>query len=227
MTARTAPLRLAVLASGRGSNLQAILDAIEQDRLHTQVVGVFSDKPEANALRLARERAIPAHFVDPKAFADRAAFDTELFAQVDACAPDLIVCAGFMRILSPAVVEARAGRMINIHPSLLPRHKGLHTHRQALESGDTEHGASVHLVTAELDGGPVLAQARICIDRDDTEESLAARVLRVEHPLLIACLNEWQRGHVRYVAPQLLYRDRVLEYPLDYEYESDSPLAPF
>ncbi|MEF2147453.1 phosphoribosylglycinamide formyltransferase [Aquilutibacter rugosus] len=227
MTARTAPLRLAVLASGRGSNLQAILDAIEQDRLHAQVVGVFSDKPNANALRLAHERAIPAQYVDPLAYADRSAFDTALFARVDECEPDLIVCAGFMRILSPAVVEAHAGRMINIHPSLLPRHKGLRTHRQALASGDSEHGASVHLVTAELDGGPVLAQARICIDSDDTEESLAARVLRVEHPLLIACLNEWQRGYFRYAALQLLYRERVLECPLDYEYDSDSPLAPF
>ena len=219
----SAPLRLAVLASGRGSNLQAIVDAIASGRLDAQVVGVFSDKRNANALQIARDNDIPATFVDPKAFVSREHYDVALFDAVDAVAPDLIVLAGFMRVISRDAVQARVGRMLNIHPSLLPRHKGLHTHRHALEDGDTEHGASVHLVTADLDDGPVLAQARVCIDRDDTEQSLAERVLRVEHPLLIACLNEWQKGHFSYQAPQLLYRERMLECPLEFQAEPDAP----
>ena len=220
-------LKLVVLASGRGSNLQAIVNAIERGQLHAKLLAVFSDKADANALNIARAAGAQAIHVDPKLFGSRVAFDEALFTQVEQLEPDLIVLAGFMRILSAGVVERNAGRMINIHPSLLPKHKGLHTHRQAIESGDSEHGASVHLVTAELDGGPVLAQARVCVLPDDTEETLASRVLSVEHPLLIACLNEWQRGYFRYAAPQLLYRERVLECPLDYEYDSDSPLAPF
>lgn len=144
---RAGRLRIAVLASGRGSNLQAILDAIDAGTLDAEVAGVFSDKPDAVALQRARDAGLHAESLRAKGFASREAFDDAFFASVDAVRPDLIVCAGYMRIIGAAAVEARAGRMINIHPSLLPLFKGLHTHRQALDAGVAEHGASVHFVT--------------------------------------------------------------------------------
>lgn len=185
----TPALRIAVLASGRGSNLQAILDAIAAGTLNGRVVAVFSDRRRAVALERAAQAGIPAVAVQPRLFPDRAAYDAELFAQIDASTPDLIVCAGYMRLLGAAVVSPRAGRIINIHPSLLPAHKGLHTHQQALDGAADEHGASVHFVTAELDGGPVIAQAPVPVRADDDAERLAMRVLTREHPLLLATLQ--------------------------------------
>ncbi len=182
-------LRLAVLASGRGSNLQAILDAIAGGTLDAEVAGVFSDKPGAAALQRARDAGVRAEALPAKGFASRDDFDAAFFARVDAAAPDLIVCAGYMRIIGAPAAEARAGRMINIHPSLLPAFKGLHTHRQALAAGVDAHGASVHFVTPDLDGGPVLAQARVPVLPGDDEAALAARVLAREHPLLLATLR--------------------------------------
>lgn len=184
-----APLRLAVLASGRGSNLQAILDAIAAGTLHASVVGVFSDKADAYALERARAAGVPALALSPRGYASRAAYDQALFAAVDAVAPDLVVCAGYMRLIHADAIAPRAGRMINIHPSLLPAFKGLHTHRQALEAGVAEHGASLHFVTAELDGGPVIAQVRVPVLQDDDETRLADRVLAREHPLMLATLR--------------------------------------
>ncbi|MBK8285325.1 MAG: phosphoribosylglycinamide formyltransferase [Ahniella sp.] len=184
-----ATFRLAVLASGRGSNLKALLDAIQAGTLPAEVVGVFGDKQSAGALEIARSAGIPAHCFSPRSFPDRTSFDRALFAAVDACAPDLIVLAGFMRILSPDVVAARPGRLINIHPSLLPKYPGLHTHQRALEAGDTEHGATVHWVTADLDAGPVIAQARLAIGPADTAETLAARLLPLEHELLVRVVS--------------------------------------
>lgn len=183
------PLRLAVLASGRGSNLQAILDAIDTGALHARVVGVFSDRAQAQALQRARDAGIPAQALSPGCFASRPAFDAALFAAVDAVAPDLVVCAGYMRLIDADAIAPRTGRIVNIHPSLLPAFKGLHTHRQALAAGVAEHGASVHFVTAELDGGPVIAQARVPVLAGDDETALAERVLAREHPLLVATLQ--------------------------------------
>ncbi len=185
----TSPLRIAVLASGRGSNLQAILDAIAAGELDAHVVGVFSDRRRAFALERAAMAGITATAVQPKRFADRNAFDKALFTRIDETRPDLIVCAGYMRLLGAAEVTARAGRIINIHPSLLPAHKGLHTHQQALDDGVSEHGASVHFVTAELDGGPVIAQAAVPVLPGDNAEHLAMRVLEREHPLLLETLK--------------------------------------
>lgn len=190
-------MRIAVLASGRGSNLQAILDATAAGALPAQVVGVFSDRPSAAALRRAADAGIPTWSASPRDFPDRLAFDLRLFEAVDACAPDLVVCAGYMRLLGDAVVAPRIGRLINIHPSLLPAFKGLHTHRQALDAGATVHGASVHYVTAELDGGPVIAQARVPVLAGDDEATLAARVLAREHPLLLRTLEWLAAGRVR------------------------------
>ena len=183
------PLRIAVIASGRGSNLQAILDAIAAGTLDAEIVGVWSDRRDAFALQRARAAGVPAHLVRPRDYGDRTGHDAALFGAIDLAEPDLIVCAGYMRLIGAAAVDARPGRMINIHPSLLPAFKGLHTHQQALDAGVTEHGASVHVVTADLDGGPVLSQARVPVLPGDTADSLAARVLTREHPLLIETLR--------------------------------------
>ncbi len=186
--------RFAVMASCRGSILLAILDAQAAGQLDADVVGVLSDRPGAAALlKVAPERRWACA---PADFADRAAFDAALADALAAFAPDWVVCAGYMRILGPAFVQRFSGRLVNIHPSLLPRYKGLHTHARALEAGDAEHGASVHFVVPELDAGTVLAQARVPVLPGDSAESLAQRVLAVEHPLLIASLRLLVAGRV-------------------------------
>jgi len=179
------PLRLAILVSGRGSNLQALIDARDSDVLPVNIVLVASDKVRAQALRRAEDAGIATLALDPKTYPSRAAFDAELFARVAAHRPDLVVLAGFMRILDAAAIAPWQGRMINIHPSLLPKYPGLHTHARALEAGDAVHGTSVHFVTGELDGGPVIAQARIATRADDTPDSLAQRLLPREHALMV------------------------------------------
>jgi phosphoribosylglycinamide formyltransferase-1 len=186
--------RIAVLASGRGSNLQAIIDAIAAGTLDAEVVAVLSDKPEASALhKVAPERRWAR---SPKDFADRAAFDAALGDALAVFKPDWVVCAGYMRILGEAFVQRFSGRLVNIHPSLLPLYKGLHTHARAIEAGDAEAGASVHFVVPELDAGTVLAQARVPVLPGDTADQLAQRVLAVEHPLLIASLQWLVAGRV-------------------------------
>ncbi len=191
--------RIAVLVSGRGSNLQAILDAIADGRLAAEIVGVFSDRPGCPALGRV---AVPLRWSrKPREFADRAAFDAALGDAVDAVTPDWVVCAGYMRILGEAFVRRFHGRLVNIHPSLLPRHRGLDTHRRALEAGDAEHGTSVHWVTPELDAGDVIAQARIAILPGDTPEDLAERLLPVEHALLVSVLEDAVAGRI--APPQL------------------------
>lgn len=188
--------RIAVLASGRGSNLQALMDAIAGGTLAAEIVGVFSDRSKAVALQRARDAGIAARSLSPKAFASRSEFDAALFASVDEMQPDLIVCAGYMRLIDAAVVEARPGRIINIHPSLLPAFKGLQTHQQALDASAAEHGASVHFVTADLDGGPVIAQARVPVLPGDDTDALAARVLEREHPLLVETVRWLAAGRI-------------------------------
>ena len=207
-------MRLAVLASGRGSNLLAILAAIARGELAAEVVGVFSDKAGAPALVHARDAGIPARSASPRDFASRADFDEHLFSLVDAVQPDLIVCAGYMRLISDAAVAARTGRMINIHPSLLPDFKGLRTHQQALDAGARVHGASVHFVTAELDGGPVIAQARVPVQPGDDAARLAERVLQREHPLLIATLHEVAAGRIAWIDQRVQFDGRPLTAPL-------------
>lgn len=181
--------RLVVLVSGQGSNLQAILDACQQGQIHGSVAAVFSNKSDAYGLTRACEAGVPAHALAASQFADRGAFDRQLMLEIDAYAPDLVVLAGYMRILSPAFVQHYAGRMLNIHPSLLPKYPGLHTHRQAIENGDEEHGTSVHFVTEQLDGGPVILQAKVPVFVEDSEEDVNARVQHQEHaiyPLVVS-----------------------------------------
>jgi len=190
------PLRIAVLASGRGSNLQALLDAQHDDGCRFRVVGVFSDRAKAQALERARTVGVPALSLQPSDYPTRDAFDSALCDAVDAVKPDLVVCAGYLRVLNDPAVRRYAGRLINIHPSLLPLFPGLRTHAQALAACVGAHGASVHYVIPALDAGPVIAQVRVPVRPDDTPVSLAARVLEREHPLLLACVRMIAAGRV-------------------------------
>jgi phosphoribosylglycinamide formyltransferase-1 len=208
------PCRIAVLASGRGSNLQALIDAIAIGALDARIVGVFSDKATAPALQRARDAGLPAQALDPRAFATRAEFDAHLFGLIAASAPDLVVCAGYMRLIGDREVDAWRGRMINIHPSLLPAFKGLRTHAQALAAGVAEHGASVHFVTADLDGGPVLARATVPVQAGDDCDTLARRVLAREHPLLIETVRLLADGRLRLVGDAVLLDGAPLPAPL-------------
>ena len=207
-------LRLAVLASGRGSNFEALLQACADGRIDGGVVGLFSDKPQSGAVALAASAGVQAWAMKPSAFETREAFDAAMFDAIAAVQPDLIVCAGYMRIIGAAAIARFPDRMINIHPSLLPRHPGLHTHQRALEAGDAEHGASVHVVIPELDAGPVLAQARVPVHGDDTAETLAARVLAREHPLLLASVAAVAGGALRLDADAIRWHGAPLGQPL-------------
>ncbi|MBB6186304.1 phosphoribosylglycinamide formyltransferase [Rhodanobacter sp. MP7CTX1] len=206
--------RIAVLASGRGSNLAALLAARERGELPVDFVLVGSDKAAAGALRMAEAANIPTLALDPRSYPDRRAFDLDLFARIAASGAELLVLAGFMRILDGEALAPWIGRMINIHPSLLPKYRGLHTHRRALEAGDTEHGASVHFVTAELDGGPVIAQARVAIEPGDDEEQLAERLLPLEHRLLPAVLGLLATRRLRWDGQAPRLDDQPLLTPL-------------
>lgn len=180
---------IVVLISGNGSNLQAIIDACKQKQINGTLRAVFSNKADAFGLERAREAHIPAHALEAAQFASREAFDRELVQEIDAYAPDVVVLAGYMRILSPAFVSHYSGRLLNIHPSLLPKYPGLYTHRQVLENGDEEHGTSVHFVTDELDGGPVILQAKVPVFEGDNEDDITDRVQAQEHaiyPLVVS-----------------------------------------
>ncbi len=174
---------IVVLISGNGSNLQAILEACESNMPDAQVSAVFSNKVDAYGLERAKQFNVDGHFVDPKAFESREAFDAELMTKIDQYQPDAVILAGYMRILSNEFVEHYMGKMINIHPSLLPKYPGLHTHQRAIEAKDKEHGTSVHFVTPELDGGPVILQAKVPVFEDDDAVRLAARVQTQEHSI--------------------------------------------
>ncbi|HSN17587.1 MAG TPA: phosphoribosylglycinamide formyltransferase [Gammaproteobacteria bacterium] len=187
-------LPIVVLVSGHGSNLQAILDKAAD--LAVQVRAVVSDRPEAQALERARQAGVPVEVVAPKAYPDRAAYDAALTAAVDAYQPGLVVLAGFMRILGPGFVRRFAGRLVNIHPSLLPKYRGLETHRKVLEAGDTQHGCSVHFVTDELDAGAVIAQAEVPVLPGDDEFSLRVRVQGVEHVIYPEVIGWFAAGRL-------------------------------
>jgi phosphoribosylglycinamide formyltransferase 1 len=186
---------IVILISGSGSNMAAIIRTAQRDgwrkSLDAQVAGVISNRPDAGGLALARELLVPTDVVDHKKFATREAFDAELASVIDRRQPSLVVLAGFMRILTPGFVERYQGRMVNIHPSLLPAFPGLHTHQRAIDAGCKFSGATVHRVTTELDFGPILEQAVVPVLPEDTADTLAARVLTQEHviyPRAIAAL---------------------------------------
>ena len=185
---------LVILISGRGSNLAALLAA----QLPARVAAVISNNPRARGLDIARDRGIAVAAVDHRAFADRAAFDAALAAEIDRHRPDLVVLAGFMRILTPSFIERYRGRIMNIHPSLLPAFPGLHTHRRALEAGVRIHGCTVHFVTSDLDNGPVIVQAAVPVQPGDTEEQLAARVLTQEHRIYPLAIRWFCEGRLKF-----------------------------
>jgi len=187
--------RIVVLISGSGSNLQAIMDAIDTGQINGRIEAVLSNKAEAFGLQRAQNANIPAITLKHTDFEDRLSFDQAMIKEIDQYQPDLIVLAGFMRILTPEFVRHYQGRMLNIHPSLLPKYKGLHTHKRAIEAGDKEHGCTVHFVTEELDGGPLAVQGKVSVTMDDNEESLQKKVHAIEHviyPLAVElyCANK-------------------------------------
>ncbi|TFV98600.1 phosphoribosylglycinamide formyltransferase [Oxalobacteraceae bacterium OM1] len=188
---------IVVLISGRGSNMQAIVKAAQAERWPARIAAVISNRADAEGLAFAASHGIPTAVVSNKAFATREAFDAALAQAIDGFQPDLVVLAGFMRILTPGFVEHYAGRMLNIHPSLLPSFAGLATHRQALAAGVKVHGATVHFVTANLDHGPIVDQAAVPVLPDDTETTLAARVLEQEHIIYPRAVRMFVEGRLR------------------------------
>ncbi|WP_457790040.1 phosphoribosylglycinamide formyltransferase [Pseudomonas sp. PL-6] len=191
------PCNVVVLISGSGSNLQALIDSSADDGNPARIAAVISNRADAYGLRRAQAAGIATAVLDHKQFDGREAFDAALIQAIDAHQPELVVLAGFMRILTPGFVQHYAGRLLNIHPSLLPKHKGLHTHQRALEAGDTEHGCSVHFVTEELDGGPLVVQAVLPIAADDSADSLAQRVHRQEHQIYPLAVRWFAEGRLR------------------------------
>ncbi|MDB6063334.1 MAG: phosphoribosylglycinamide formyltransferase [Verrucomicrobiaceae bacterium] len=196
--------RLVVLISGSGSNLQAFIDSIARGELRASIVGVVTNKASATGLQRAQAANIPTEIIDHTQFATREQFDIELCARVQSYRPDLVILAGFMRILTPAFLRPFAGKLLNIHPSLLPKYPGLHTHQRALDAGDNAAGATVHFVTEQLDGGPAILQARVPILAGDNAEQIAARVLQVEHRIYPQAAQWFAENRVQ------LYNDRAV-----------------
>ena len=211
------PLRVVVLISGQGTNLQALIDAAESPDAGFEIVAVFSNRAEARGLTRARDAGIAAHHLDHRTFTDRASFDAALANAIDRYEPGLVVLAGFMRILSPAFVDRFEGRLLNIHPSLLPKFKGLDTHRRVLTEGATEHGATVHLVTAELDDGPPIMQYRIDVRPDDTQDTLAARVHEGEYLIYPRTVAWFAAGRITIESGRVLLDGEALAAPIRIE----------
>lgn len=205
--------RVVVLISGSGRNLQAIIDDATPP---TDIVGVISNNPDAYGLTRAQHANIATAIVDHRNYAERATFDAALAESIDALEPDLIALAGFMRILTDGFVQRYLGRMLNIHPSLLPKYPGRHTHRRALEAGDAEHGSSVHFVTPELDSGPVVLQATVPILPDDNEAQLEARVVEQELHIYPQAVRWFAEGRLRMVDGHACFDGAPIEQPLQY-----------
>jgi phosphoribosylglycinamide formyltransferase-1 len=208
------PLSVVVLISGRGSNMATLIRAQQSGRLNIRVSGVISSRQTAAGLKIAEQAGIPTAITQAAGDASHAELDQALIRQISAFEPGLVVLAGYMHILRPVVVNHFAGRMINIHPSILPAYKGLHTHQRVLDSGDDTHGASTHFVTAELDCGAVIAQVRIPVLADDTADSLASRLLPFEHQLMTATVELFSLGRVRLEHEQIYLDGAPLRAPL-------------
>ncbi len=207
------PARLAVLISGNGSNLQAIIDACRSGQLNAEVVLVVSNRPGAYGLERARTAGIDTATLDHKDYADRAAFDAALAERLEQADADWIVLAGFMRILTSAFVERFLGRLINIHPSLLPKYPGLDTHARALEANDAEHGATVHFVTPTVDAGPAILQGRLAIQPDDTVDDLQRRVYTLEHQIYPQAIRWLVDGKAAFENGQATWSHRPIRSP--------------
>jgi phosphoribosylglycinamide formyltransferase-1 len=205
-----------ILISGRGSNMRALIEQSREPGAPYTVCKVFSDKADAPGLGVARDLGVPAQALPPAETVDRAAYDSALAAAIRDCSPSLIALAGFMRILSAQFVTDFAGRILNIHPSLLPKFPGLHTHRRALEAQEPEHGATVHFVTERLDGGPPVIQARIAVTANDDEASLAARVQVQEHRIYPVAVRWFCEGRLRYDGGRAWLDGRLLREPVQF-----------
>ncbi len=198
------PFPIVVLVSGSGSNLQTLIDAIAKGTLNARICAVICNKADAYALQRAQQANIPTEIIAHADYETRDAFDAELTRRIEKYQPELIVLAGFMRILTADFVNHFYGKMINIHPSLLPKYRGLHTHKRALEAGDSEHGLSIHYVSAELDGGPIIFQQSVPVLADDTEKSLAQRVLVQEHLAYPQVIEWFAQGRLQLVDNQVI-----------------------
>jgi phosphoribosylglycinamide formyltransferase-1 len=199
-----------VLISGSGSNLQALIDGQRRGQLPIDIVAVISNRPAVRGLLRAEHAGIPAKVLDHTRYDSREAFDTALQECIDHYRPELVVLAGFMRILTPTFTRHYEGRMLNIHPSLLPKYQGLHTHQRALDAGESEHGVTVHFVTAELDGGPPAVQARVPVLPGDDAESLAARVQSQEHVIYPLAVQWFAEGRLRMESGRALLNNEPL-----------------
>ena len=201
---------MVILISGSGSNLQSIIDAVAEKRIHANISAVISNRPDALGLQKAKAAGINTIVIDHTNFSEREKFDQALTAQVTELNPELVVLAGFMRILPAAFIEQYEGRMLNIHPSLLPEFKGLHTHRRALEAGHSQHGASVHFVSNELDSGAVVILAKLDV-LDDDEKSLAARVLKLEHIIYPLAIEWFVTGRLSLINNHVHFDNKPVE----------------
>lgn len=204
---RSEPLRIGVLASGRGSNLQAIIDAIEAGKLDCRLAVVVSDRADAQALERARKHGTEAVFIDPKGYPNREGFDRAVLVVLVEHQVELVCLAGYMRILTTAFVRALSGRIMNIHPALLPSFPGLHAQRQAFQYGVKVSGATVHFVDEGVDTGPIICQAAVPVREDDTEETLAARILEQEHQLYPRAIRLYAEGRLSILGRRVLVRE--------------------
>ena len=210
----TIRMKLAILISGNGSNLQAIIDAIEAGRLDAEITAVVSDNPEAYGLVRATRHNLHSRVINARGYASRSDYDEALQHYLELMAPDYIVLAGFMRILTPGFIEAFEHRILNIHPSLLPAYKGLNTYQRALDNGETQHGVSIHLVTAELDAGPIILQASYAIEAGDTVEDLQTRGHQLEHRMYPQVLSWLSDDRLTIKDEQVYYEKALLEQPI-------------
>ncbi len=210
MSDAVTPLRIVVLISGSGSNLQALIDGVANGELPIEISAVISNRPEVMGLTRAKKAGIPTLVLNHKEFDSREAFDRELMRAIDSFTPSLVVLAGFMRILTPVFTEHYLGRMLNIHPSLLPKFQGLHTHQRAIEAGESYHGVSVHFVTAELDGGPVVIQARVPVLPTDDADQLAKRVQKQEHIIYPMAVKWFADGKLKMIDGKAVLNDELL-----------------
>ncbi len=212
MSASKSPI--VVLISGSGSNLQALIDAQQRPDYPAEIKAVISNVAAVKGLARAEQAGIPTHVISHKNYPDRQSFDREIAKLIDRYSPELVILAGFMRILSDWFVDRYEGRLLNIHPSLLPKYKGLDTHRQAIEAGDRFHGATVHYVTRELDGGPLILQAKVAVQENDTDTQLAARVLEKEH-LIYPKVVEWATSKkLRLENGNVILNGKELQHPV-------------
>lgn len=202
--------KIVVLISGGGSNLQSLIDACATSQIDGEICAVISNRPGVKGLERAKDAHIAHQVIDHTGFASRQAFEAALGEAINHYAPDLIVLAGFMRVLTEDFVNTYLGKLINIHPSLLPKFTGLHTHQRAIDAGESHHGASVHFVTAELDGGPVIIQDRVVIESQDNAESLAAKVLVKEHQIYPQAVQWFMNGELKLKDGKCILHDRQL-----------------